>query len=48
MAPFAYAEKQAAILFRLIFLEKNFVRPKNKLKITDYKPAERGQFPVSL
>jgi hypothetical protein len=43
MAPFAYAEKQAEILFRQIFFErKTLFRLKNKLKSTDYKPAEKS------
>jgi hypothetical protein len=44
MALLAYIEKQAEALFRLIFSrEKHCSDRKNKLKSTDYKPAEQGQ-----
>jgi hypothetical protein len=39
MAPFAYAEKQAEILFWLIFCERKTLF---QLKSTNYKPAEQG------
>jgi hypothetical protein len=48
MAPFAYAEKQAEILFRLIFFrEKHYFDWKNKLKSTDYKLAEQSRWIVA-
>jgi hypothetical protein len=44
LASFVYAEKQAETLFRLNFCKrKTLFRLKNKLKSTDYKPAEQGQ-----
>jgi hypothetical protein len=45
LASFVYAEKQAETLFRLNFCKrKTLFRLKNKLKSTDYKPAEQGHY----
>jgi hypothetical protein len=44
LAPFAYAEKQNEILSWLFFFRKILFRLKNKLKSTDYKPAEHCSF----